>query len=172
MIHTVRSITFMQGGDLDDYIAKMRKRGQSIKEKQVMEWAAQLLSAVHYMHSRRVLHRDLKARFDFLPAFFIKSLLVFSLTLTLVYCVQHIFTVSYSRNIFLRQNCTKIGDFGISRILMGTADMATTFTGTPYYMSTEVLKHEGYNSKSDVWSVMSSMNYIVLETGKFLCQFC
>ena len=44
-----------------------------------------------------------------------------------------------------------IGDFGISRILMGTSDMATTFTGTPYYMSPEVLKHDGYNSKSDVW---------------------
>ncbi len=54
------------------------------------------------------------------------------------------------RNIFLRHNMIKIGDFGISRILMGT-DLASTFTGTPYYMSPEVLKHEGYNSKSDVW---------------------
>ena len=43
------------------------------------------------------------------------------------------------------------GDFGISRILMGTSDMATTFTGTPYYMSPEVLKHEGYKYKSDIW---------------------
>ena len=44
-----------------------------------------------------------------------------------------------------------LGDFGISRILMGTTDIATTFTGTPYYMSPEVLKHEGYNAKSDIW---------------------
>jgi len=44
-----------------------------------------------------------------------------------------------------------VGDFGISRILMGTSDMATTFTGTPYYMSPEVLKHEAYNHKSDIW---------------------
>ena len=47
----------------------------------------------------------------------------------------------------------KIGDFGISRILMGPSDYASTFIGTPYYMSPEVLKHEGYNSKSDIWWV-------------------
>ena len=58
------------------------------------------------------------------------------------------------RNVFLRHNRIKIGDFGISRILMGTADMASTFVGTPYYMSPEVLKHVGYNSKSDVWYVL------------------
>ncbi|XP_072024881.1 LOW QUALITY PROTEIN: serine/threonine-protein kinase Nek11-like [Amphiura filiformis] len=58
-----------------------------------------------------------------------------------------------TRNIFLKRNMIKIGDFGISRVLMGTTDMASTFTGTPYYMSPEVLKHEGYNSKSDVWSI-------------------
>jgi len=38
--------------------------------------------------------------------------------------------------------------------------MATTFTGTPYYMSPEVLKHDGYNSKSDVWLV--EFHFIVL----------
>ncbi|CAF3676409.1 unnamed protein product [Rotaria sordida] len=58
-----------------------------------------------------------------------------------------------ARNIFLKANKIKIGDFGISRILVGTMDVATTFTGTPYYMSPEVLKHDGYESKSDIWSV-------------------
>ncbi|CAF2601961.1 unnamed protein product [Rotaria sp. Silwood2] len=58
-----------------------------------------------------------------------------------------------ARNIFLKSNKIKIGDFGISRILIGTMDIATTFTGTPYYMSPEVLKHDGYESKSDIWSV-------------------
>ena len=43
------------------------------------------------------------------------------------------------------------GDFGISRILEGSTDIATTFTGTPYFMAPEILKHEGYNSKSDIW---------------------
>ena len=60
----------------------------------------------------------------------------------------------------------KIGDFGISRILMGTSDMATTFTGTPYYMSPEILKHEGYNSKSDIWCV-----YIITLVRVYLYQY-
>jgi len=63
-----------------------------------------------------------------------------------MHCVQIL-----HRNIYLRSDRVKIGDFGISRILIGTLDLAVTFTGTPYYMSPEVLKHEGYNSKSDVW---------------------
>ena len=59
----------------------------------------------------------------------------------------------------MKKNRVKIGDFGISRILMGTTDLASTFTGTPYYMSPEVLKHEGYNSKSDVWWVFNPVSY-------------
>jgi NIMA (never in mitosis gene a)-related kinase len=36
-----------------------------------------------------------------------------------------------ARNIFLKSDKIKIGDFGISRILVGAMDLATTFTGTP-----------------------------------------
>ncbi|CAK8677291.1 unnamed protein product [Clavelina lepadiformis] len=58
-----------------------------------------------------------------------------------------------SRNVFLKDNRVKIGDFGISRILVGASDKASTFVGTPYYMSPEVLKHEQYDAKCDVWSL-------------------
>lgn len=109
---------YCEGGDLDNKINEFKKLKKPPDENLVMDWFVQLVLAVHYMHTRRVLHRDLK-----------------------------------TRNIFLKKNMIKIGDFGISRILMGTTDLASTFTGTPYYMSPEVLKHEGYNSKSDVWSI-------------------
>ncbi|XP_023395813.1 serine/threonine-protein kinase Nek11 isoform X4 [Loxodonta africana] len=56
-----------------------------------------------------------------------------------------------SKNIFLKNNLLKIGDFGVSRLLMGPCDLATTLTGTPHYMSPEALKHQGYDTKSDIW---------------------
>ena len=44
-----------------------------------------------------------------------------------------------SQNIFLtRNNTLKLGDFGISKVLENTNDLAFSVLGTPYYMSPEV----------------------------------
>jgi NIMA (never in mitosis gene a)-related kinase len=44
-----------------------------------------------------------------------------------------------SQNIFLtKANTVKVGDFGISKVLDSTMDVANTVQGTPYYMSPEV----------------------------------
>ncbi|XP_037639507.1 serine/threonine-protein kinase Nek11 isoform X5 [Sebastes umbrosus] len=109
---------FCQDRDLDCKLEEVRRAGRSLPEIQVIDWLIQLLLGLHYMHERRILHRDLKAK-----------------------------------NIFLKQNLVKIGDFGVSCLLMGSCDLATTFTGTPYYMSPEVLNHQGYDSKSDIWAL-------------------
>ena len=58
-----------------------------------------------------------------------------------------------TRNVFLRRNKVKLGDFGVSRMMRSYNEYANTFAGTPYYMSPEVLKQEGYNFKSDIWSL-------------------
>ncbi|XP_048880454.1 serine/threonine-protein kinase Nek11-like isoform X1 [Brienomyrus brachyistius] len=109
---------YCEDGDLDCKLEELRQTGARLPESQVAEWLVQLLLGVHYMHQRKILHRDLKAK-----------------------------------NIFLKKNIVKIGDFGVSRLLNGSCDLATTFTGTPFYMSPEVLSHQGYNSKSDIWSL-------------------
>ncbi|XP_036617841.1 serine/threonine-protein kinase Nek11 [Trichosurus vulpecula] len=109
---------YCEGRDLDCKIQEYKEAGNTFPENQIMEWFIQLLLGVDYMHERRILHRDLKAK-----------------------------------NIFLKNNLLKIGDFGVSRLLMGSCDLATTFTGTPYYMSPEALKHQGYDTKSDIWSL-------------------
>uniref|UniRef100_A0A8C3QYJ5 Serine/threonine-protein kinase Nek11 n=1 Tax=Cyanoderma ruficeps TaxID=181631 RepID=A0A8C3QYJ5_9PASS len=109
---------YCEGGDLDFKIQEYKDSGKMFTQSQVIDWFIQLLLGVNYMHERRILHRDLKAK-----------------------------------NIFLKDSLLKIGDFGVSCLLMGSCDLATTFTGTPYYMSPEVLKHQGYNTKSDIWSL-------------------
>ncbi|XP_010155253.1 PREDICTED: serine/threonine-protein kinase Nek11-like, partial [Eurypyga helias] len=107
---------YCEGGDLDFKIQDYKESGKTFTQRQIIDWFIQLLLGVNYMHERRILHRDLKAK-----------------------------------NIFLKNNLLKIGDFGVSRLLIGSCDLATTFTGTPYYMSPEALKHQGYNTKSDIW---------------------
>ncbi|XP_064410998.1 serine/threonine-protein kinase Nek11 isoform X2 [Latimeria chalumnae] len=109
---------YCEGRDLDCKIKEYKQAGKIFPESQIVEWFLQLLLGVYYMHERRILHRDLKAK-----------------------------------NIFMKNNLVKIGDFGVSRLLMGSCDLATTFTGTPYYMSPEALTHQGYDSKSDIWSL-------------------
>ncbi|NXP78106.1 NEK11 kinase, partial [Ramphastos sulfuratus] len=106
------------GGDLDFKIQEYKESGKMFAQRQILDWFIQLVLGVNYMHERRILHRDLKAK-----------------------------------NIFLKKNLLKIGDFGVSRLLMGSCDLATTFTGTPYYMSPEALQHQGYDTKSDIWSL-------------------
>ncbi|XP_040183732.1 uncharacterized protein LOC120916855 [Rana temporaria] len=57
-----------------------------------------------------------------------------------------------TKNIFLKNGTLKIGDFGVSRVLV-SSDLATTITGTASYMSPEIFTRNGYNSKSDIWSL-------------------
>lgn len=45
-----------------------------------------------------------------------------------------------SQNIFMtKSGITKLGDFGIARVLSSTTEMAATVVGTPYYLSPEIV---------------------------------
>ena len=80
---------FCNGGNLDEFIRKLRKENNStgnfkfMTEWQVLNWFAQICLAVKLSHDRKILHRDIK-----------------------------------SQNIFLMSNgLVKLGDFGCSTIL-------------------------------------------------------
>jgi serine/threonine protein kinase len=55
------------------------------------------------------------------------------------------------QNILLHKGVAKICDFGLS-ILADKNTMITTMCGSPLYMAPEVLSHENYTTKSDLWS--------------------
>ena len=49
-------------------------------------------------------------------------------------------------------NAVKLGDFGLSKI-MQSHDFASTYVGTPFYMSPEICAAERYSHHSDIWSL-------------------
>ncbi|XP_052267888.1 uncharacterized protein LOC127869378 isoform X2 [Dreissena polymorpha] len=110
---------YCDGGNLDDKIKHAAMKSKHFEETQIMEWFIQIIMAVQYIHSKKVLHRDLKAE-----------------------------------NVFLtKKNVVKIGDFGISKVLESTVDVAQTIVGTPSYLSPELCQDIPYSSKSDIWAV-------------------
>jgi len=57
-----------------------------------------------------------------------------------------------TQNVFItKDNRVKIGDFGISKMLENTVQLAGTSLGTPYYLSPEICLGQKYDYKSDLW---------------------
>lgn len=110
---------YCQQGDLSRLIRKTQESKNHFPEQQVISWFYQLSSALEFIHSKNILHRDIK-----------------------------------TSNIFLtKEGILKLGDFGISKILSGTFDVAHTMVGTPLYMSPELCQQDAYASKSDIWAL-------------------
>ncbi|KNC52872.1 NEK/NEK1 protein kinase [Thecamonas trahens ATCC 50062] len=59
-----------------------------------------------------------------------------------------------SKNVFVDKNgAVKLGDFGLSKVLAHTLERRRTRTGTPLYMSPELIKGEPYDGSADMWAL-------------------
>ncbi|KAK6009849.1 hypothetical protein OSTOST_25193, partial [Ostertagia ostertagi] len=56
MQHVFLTMEFARGGDMLQHV----QRKGPVKEHQAMIWMSQVISAVYYMHTRGIVHRDLK----------------------------------------------------------------------------------------------------------------
>lgn len=63
-------------------------------------------------------------------------------------------------------NSVKLGDFGLSK-LMQSHDFASTYVGTPFYMSPEICAAERYTLHSDIWSLGCVMYELCAKTQPF-----
>ena len=74
------------------------------------------------------------------------------------------------QNILLSENSEnatiKIADFGFARALNPT-DMAATVCGSPLYMAPEILRHERYDAKADLWSIGSILYELIFGRPPF-----
>jgi NIMA (never in mitosis gene a)-related kinase 1/4/5 len=62
---TVR-MEYCEDGDLYTYIQQRRAAGHLFSSKEVLHFMAQLLLAIHYLHAKSILHRDIKTSNIFL----------------------------------------------------------------------------------------------------------
>ncbi|KAL9624793.1 MAG: hypothetical protein Q9160_001148 [Pyrenula sp. 1 TL-2023] len=70
-------------------------------------------------------------------------------------------------NVFLGDDQTvKLGDFGLSKMILSN-DFASTYVGTPYYMSPEICNAENYTSASDIWALGCIMHELCAKATPF-----
>lgn len=102
----------------------------------VINFIKQLASALEFLRSQNLVHRDIKPQ----------NLLL----LPPSHSKEEFESKQYAG--FWELPVLKIADFGFARFLPSTS-MAETLCGSPLYMAPEILRYEKYNAKADLWSV-------------------
>ena len=154
-------------GDLGRVIKDLQVKGQRAQESFVWSIFSQLVMALYRCHygvcppevgtnvlgltqgsasgnpkvpagTMTILHRDLKPENGIYAP-------------TMMSLAEQRLTSLYA--VFLGEdNSVKLGDFGLSKMIK-SHDFASTYVGTPFYMSPEICAAEKYTLKSDIWSL-------------------
>lgn len=115
---------YADGGDIAGLIERRKFSRQPFSEDNVMDWFAQMLEALAFIHRRAYLHRDIKTANMFLTKEGQVKLGDFGITR------------------LLEENADRI-----------SARTCTTPVGTPMYMAPELLAKEAYGQKADIWGL-------------------
>jgi NIMA (never in mitosis gene a)-related kinase len=73
-------------------------------------------------------------------------------------------------NIFLseKQQRIKIGDLGVSKIVSSMAAVQGTRVGTPLYLAPELIMHQPYDFKVDIWAVGCALYHLATFEPPFM----
>lgn len=105
----------------------------------VISYLQQLASALKFLRSKNLVHRDIKPQ---------------NLLLATPLVGYHDAKTFHEFGFVGIYNLPilKIADFGFARFLPNTS-LAETLCGSPLYMAPEILNYQKYNAKADLWSV-------------------
>ena len=135
--HCYVVMEYCNGGSLEDCLERYRN---PFPIAIIQHFMRQIVSGVRYMHSKKIMHRDIK----------LDNILV------------NFKTEEDKNNLNLLSSDVKIIDFGLSKKL-GTNEVAYTIVGSPINMDPHILQKfnkpekirqlEGYTEKADIWSL-------------------
>ena len=131
---------FCKKGDLKVAIQTQKDSGVPFSEKQLLSWILDLLEAAAYLHQHHIIHRDIKPGNILLSATFSLKLTDFGVSRILGMNILYTFVLN--NNIQLCFDCV---DF--------TSELVDTVIGTRIYMAPEVMLEDGYDNRSDTWSI-------------------
>lgn len=132
----------MPGGELFDYILKHHY----LQETEAKRLFAQLISGVHYMHQKHIVHRDLKL-----------VIIILSMCVCVYVIEEFIFYICTQENLLLsKDRDIIITDFGFAnRFLVAQEDLMATSCGSPCYAAPELVINDDNNyvgTAVDIWS--------------------
>uniref|UniRef100_A0A673UAS1 non-specific serine/threonine protein kinase n=1 Tax=Suricata suricatta TaxID=37032 RepID=A0A673UAS1_SURSU len=140
-------IEFCPGGAVD---AIMLELDRGLTEPQIQVVCRQMLEALNFLHSKRIIHRDLKAG---------------NVLMTLEGDIRLVQLEPCCAFCSTRHSPSCAGstdgsptDFGVSAKNLKTLQKRDSFIGTPYWMAPEVvmcetMKDTPYDYKADIWSL-------------------
>ncbi|KAH9693591.1 serine/threonine-protein kinase STY46 [Citrus sinensis] len=126
---------FMSGGSIYDYLHKQKC---GLKLPLLLRVAIDVSKGMNYLHRNNIIHRDLKAANLLMNENGVRD--------SDIHCYLSNF-LSISTVILV----VKVADFGVARV-QAQYGVMTAETGTYRWMAPEVIEHQPYNHRADVFS--------------------
>ena len=142
---------YVAGGDLRKVCKELKLFPQYYTINTILKFSMQMIEGMRVLHKYGVIHRDIKTTnmvVDIAPS---------------KYNNNSGWEVDYSN---IDSSKVKVIDFGLSRIL-GKYESSTDPYGSLCFKAPELIKHEPYDFKVDVWAIGITIYYLVYKELPF-----